>query len=1369
MPSNLKKVSTHNISEGINTVVAPELMKNTQAKYILNCHSLSTGVGDVGVITNVKGNLSIPTTLPDGENKTIGTAVDTEKNLFYFFVFNSNGFHTIFQFNELTRTVISILQSKTDTGGIDVLNFSKDYLILMTNVVDNNLLYWVDGLNDARKINIKKCLDKSVNGYGASILEEYINAYKLAPSLPPAVTYFSDLSKNINRLYGSSRKFASIYGYDDRDRSVYSDFSSVVNPLKESFLGVNSIPTNNNGLEIKVQTGSSIVKTIEIAMFQPTADLPNPSWVTIAVLDKKKLNISDNSTYTYKFYNDGSGSYPTIADNLIEKPQSYLPKAPLCQAKVRNSITYANFNEGFEDVAIDVDLDVDYKPLFIESGAVDSVNSPYIVTSYPEADYLNSGKKWTNLDNSIGKARKSYRANSQFVTIGNDVKEGNVFYYTLYNGAHSSNFAVTADISDTALTIANKLKAQIVSTGFVVKKTEGNSPIEHYIYDNLDDGFGNITFKFIMLDSYKHGYFGSYGSVAGVPYSTLKDTGESKSNTKLGAGIKFGIMYEDFQGRRSLVYTNDDLIITTSTQNMLGGIKAPVFSLTIKHIPPIWAKSYQIVRTKDLTYSDFIQMVIQKVINVTATNSGGDYLDLVVGSLYTYQKIHPNTTLKYDFKKGDRIRLISKQNGSYYPDFETEILSYKDVTSEIINTNLTVNGTETVTVVSATDDNVGRFIIVGGDEREIIAKASSTTYTVNAPIGKSGQDAYLSYELVDRRGLLRIRKPSTISGITITKLSLVEIFSPSLSVDTLGQKQFYHFNKKFDIVNAGKSNRYHYANKQPQDATHDAIVEITEGTVYVRNREMPVTNTIPNAQVIIKTVEDESYSDFYYSNLNDNGRGNVEDNKQGVVHFGSRIRFSSIELENTAINGLNDFANLDRMDYNDAYGDIKLTVVSENGLLVFKELKDAIVQIFATIIQDNSGTELLGTSKKLLNDIRYYAHDGGIGNNPESYCRNEGQHYHVSANSGCYVRLSGDGVTPISQIYYFDNEARRLLTNATIQKANIYGEYDRLLGCVVWYIEGYDIKTFSETFNGATWEVLSPEILTPTQAIVDAPTHGTAVIVDGLVDYTPTTDYVGSDSFTYSTIVDGTPVIRKVCLNMVLPPNRNKAWRPKESSYVCVLNDDSLKTGYKSWTTLEEYYTDNGELTGNEKPNQQYYPDYNAPIYDDATCVVTATVYYSVEKSATAQKNDCLSGQVGSTETYTIDAGEFTSTISQLDADTKAQNAANMGAQSNANEIGTCTTVGEDYYLRLVISGSDIIVILETYGGDAILATVDITVDYSYRSSIGGLQTGSATILTGNSNSASVHTIVGGETFTELFTTNQDPETMDGHYLIVSV
>jgi hypothetical protein len=45
-----------------------------------------------------------------------------------------------------------------------------------------------------------------------------------------------------------------------------------------------------------------------------------------------------------------------------------------------------------------------------------------------------------------------------------------------------------------------------------------------------------------------------------------------------------------------------------------------------------------------------------------------------------------------------------------------------------------------------------------------------------------------------------------------------------------------------------------------------------------------------------------------------------------------------------------------------------------------------------------------------------------------------------------------------------------------------------------------------------------------------------------------------------------------------------------------------MNSGYKAWTTLEQYRTDTGELTGVTKPNDPSDPDYVAPILDTDSC-----------------------------------------------------------------------------------------------------------------------------------------------------------------------
>src|SRR5690606_24252892 len=125
--------------------------------------------------------------------------------------------------------------------------------------------------------------------------------------------------------------------------------------------------------------------------------------------------------------------------------------------------------------------------------------------------------------------------------------------------------------------------------------------------------------------------------------------------------------------------------------------------LEINHTPPEWAASYQIVRTDDLVYGNYIQMLIQKTVNYS--DGSDEYRDLVVGSLFTYQGIHPNSTLRYEFRRGDRVRLIKEFDGTDWivppasKDFE--VLSYTPVTEEIMDEDIEIDGTSTVTVASA--------------------------------------------------------------------------------------------------------------------------------------------------------------------------------------------------------------------------------------------------------------------------------------------------------------------------------------------------------------------------------------------------------------------------------------------------------------------------------------------------------------------------------------------------------------------------------------------------------------------------------------------------------------------------------------------
>ncbi len=66
------------------------------------------------------------------------------------------------------------------------------------------------------------------------------------------------------------------------------------------------------------------------------------------------------------------------------------------------------------------------------------------------------------------------------------------------------------------------------------------------------------------------------------------------------------------------------------------------------------------------------------------------------------------------------------------------------------------------------------------------------------------------------------------------------------------------------------------------------------------------------------------------------------------------------------------------------------------------------------------------------------------------------------------------------------------------------------------------------------------------------------------------------------------------------------------------------------------------------------------------------TTYYSVIKTGIYTRNNCSPGYSGSTVTYTVPAGTYTSSTSQADADNLAQNDVNTNGQAYANANGTC-------------------------------------------------------------------------------------------------
>ncbi|WP_281322478.1 DUF5977 domain-containing protein [Flavobacterium aestivum] len=112
-------------------------------------------------------------------------------------------------------------------------------------------------------------------------------------------------------------------------------------------------------------------------------------------------------------------------------------------------------------------------------------------------------------------------------------------------------------------------------------------------------------------------------------------------------------------------------------------------------------------------------------------------------------------------------------------------------------------------------------------------------------------------------------------------------------------------------------------------------------------------------------------------------------------------------------------------------------------------------------------------------------------------------------------------------------------------------------------------------------------------------------------------------------------------------------------------------TGYKSFASLELYFTDDNSSAGVTKPNVVTDPDYIAPVLDTATCA-PSTRYYSVERNLSAVKNNCGNGYSGSKVVLTSYPNQFFSTTSVADANAQADAWLAANVQTYANNAGVC-------------------------------------------------------------------------------------------------
>jgi hypothetical protein len=246
---------------------------------------------NAGALESMPGNILIENeNLPSGVNQVIGSAKWLENESIVYFVYNTNGYNTIWSYSIVTGEITKIIGNITDGYAGTALNLDPEYKIFHANVVDN-ILYWTDGLNPPRKLDLYQAIKYTESdgldpdGYSFPCFStEYLSSFtmdvvKAPPTFIIQAEYQTNQNKNFNKLYGNQYQFRYQYVYENNEVSKWSMISKQPLPPSEEFISGRDIRDSLKWNEINLTyfTGAYNVKQINFAFRRGE----NGSWLSL--------------------------------------------------------------------------------------------------------------------------------------------------------------------------------------------------------------------------------------------------------------------------------------------------------------------------------------------------------------------------------------------------------------------------------------------------------------------------------------------------------------------------------------------------------------------------------------------------------------------------------------------------------------------------------------------------------------------------------------------------------------------------------------------------------------------------------------------------------------------------------------------------------------------------------------------------------------------------------------------------------------------------------------------------------------------------------------------------------------------------------
>lgn len=766
---------------------------------------------------------------PVGTNECIGGLFDQVHNAIFWFNWNANNQHGIYMYDVAAGTISPLIINFIDSQ-TDILHFQRDYpvsnpLILYTTAVDGDILFWTIRNQRPKCLNIKQAID---NLYGANWLEEYLDVAKNWLYIPPLVAYEDDSTNTVNNLRKKLFLAQGRYWFRDNEKSTYGSKSEIPIPFQYTDPQIDTDPTKNCRIAIAIQTGDASVTKIEIVMFESLGNVFSKAF-SVVILDKQLLGIPDNDTYIYRFYNNEAYDFVDLDEQLLDF--SRVPDTANDQALINgNVIAYGGITEGKDPVVPNVTIDVSFEyPLMVTS------NTAFSVTQY--------GTNGFQTDKQI-----------KFVFIGlprmNDTPSARIQI-----GGSFFTISYTIQVGDTTTDVINGLATNATGQGFAVVSQNANELViyqanQRLLFYSLSGNNQSIIASFVLSPTPSHEitilngaqYLPLFSEGVKFFFPTLAGTYTVISATVVGLDLfiivaevppsvsvtttlvfidplnnsipvdnasskyNWGLVYYDEKGKSNGVNTVPGFNVITDPLNIslvsgIALIQTPNVTARISHRPPLWARSYQWVRSANLSKESFLYWVSDR------TYKDDKFAYISIESINAFKKINESistttgdvtkrVSVSYEFSAGDRIKFYIRYSPAAIP-----VVSYGnehdyEIIAQVVNPD--INGST----------RTGTFL-------KIILPDIDANFNFGTGLSL---DYYFYY---------------------------IELYTPAKSASE-GLGVYYEWGQQFGIGNPGTTLAFHQGMTQNQSTNlaTPAVFFFDKGDDWYRTRVISIGNVI---------------------------------------------------------------------------------------------------------------------------------------------------------------------------------------------------------------------------------------------------------------------------------------------------------------------------------------------------------------------------------------------------------------------------------------------------------------------------------------------------------------------------------------------